>query len=293
MSVATPTEERHASGAAPKRPTTNAALEETRTGGALMSASSSLLSTVLPIVAIMVLWEVAVRLSHVPPAILPPLSDIFAAIWNMAYTGALWVDIGATLGRLVKSAVAGMIIGTVIGVLMGYFRIWERALVSPMNFLLAIPGTALFPLSMIWFGLSDLAIVSILIYEVALTVMLNTWTGVKTVDLSLVRAGRAFGVSGFALFYRVLIPAALPSIITGYRQGFSRAWRILVVAEMLVSVSAGLGYRIYWAREYFNTDIVFGSLFVVGIVGLLIERVFLRTLEVMTVERWGVMRSLG
>jgi ABC-type nitrate/sulfonate/bicarbonate transport system permease component len=211
----------------------------------------------------------------------------------MASTGTLWGDIAATLGRLVESAVAGMIIGTVIGVLMGYFRLWERALVSPMNFLLAIPGTALFPLSMIWFGLSDLAIVSILIYEVALTVMLNTWTGVKTVDLSLVRAGRAFGVSGFALFYRVLIPAALPSIITGYRQAFSRAWRILVVAEMLVSVSAGLGYRIYWAREYFNTDVVFGSLFVVGIVGLLIERVFLRTLEVMTVERWGVMRSLS
>lgn len=284
MSVSTPTEE---------RPATSAVLEETRTGGALMAASSSLAATVVPIVAIMLLWEVAVRLSHVPPAILPPLSDIFAAIWNMAYTGTLWTDIAATLGRLVESAVAGMIIGTVIGVLMGYFRLWERALVSPMNFLLAIPGTALFPLSMIWFGLSDLAIVSILIYEVALTVMLNTWTGVKTVDVSLVRAGRAFGVSGFALFYRVLIPAALPSIITGYRQAFSRAWRILVVAEMLVSVSAGLGYRIYWAREYFNTDVVFGSLFVVGIVGLLIERVFLRTLEVMTVERWGVMRSLS
>jgi ABC-type nitrate/sulfonate/bicarbonate transport system permease component len=284
MSVATPTDEQSAA---------SRAVEETRSGGALIAASGSLLATILPIVAIMVLWEVAVRVSHVPAAVLPPVSDIFAAIWRMAYDGTLWQDIGATLGRLVKSAFAGMIIGTFLGVLMGYFRVWERALVSPMNFLLAIPGTALFPLSMIWFGLTDFAIVSILIYEVALTVMLNTWSGVKTVDLSLVRAGRAFGVSGFSLFSRVLIPAALPSIITGYRQAFSRAWRILVVAEMLVSVSAGLGYRIYWAREYFNTDVVFGSLFVVGIVGLLIERVFLRTLEVMTVERWGVMRSLS
>ena len=185
-----------------------------------------------------------------------------------------------------------MIIGTVLGVLMGYFRLWERALVAPMNFLLAIPGTALFPLAMIWFGLTDFTIISILIYEVALTVMLNTWTGVKTVDMSLIRAGRAFGVSGLSMFRRVLIPAALPSIIAGYRQAFSRAWRILVVAEMLVSVSAGLGYRIYWAQEYFNSEVVFGSLFVVGIVGLLIERVFLRTLEMMTVERWGVVREL-
>ena len=175
---------------------------------------------------------------------------------------------------------------------MGYFKTWERALVSPLNFLLAIPGTALFPLSMIWFGLTELAITSILMYEVALTVILNTWTGVKTVDSSLIRAGRAFGASGFSLFWRVLIPAALPSIISGYRLAFSRCWRILVVAEMLVSVSAGLGYRIYWAREYFNSEVVYGSLLVVGIVGLLLERVLLRTLEVMTVERWGTMREL-
>jgi ABC-type nitrate/sulfonate/bicarbonate transport system permease component len=282
MSVVTP--ERHA---------TAASLEEVRSGGALMAASGNFLSTVIPIIGIMLLWELAVRLSHVPPAILPPLSNIFLAIWNMANEGTLWQDVGATLGRLSKSAVLGMFFGTLLGVLMGYFRLWERALVAPMNFLLAIPGTALFPLSMIWFGLTDFAIISILIYEVTLTVMLNTWTGVKTVDLALIRAGRAFGVSRFGLFWRVLIPAALPSIIAGYRQAFSRAWRILVVAEMLVSVSAGLGYRIYWAQEYFNSEIVFGSLFVVGVVGLLIERVFLRTLEVMTVERWGIMRDLG
>lgn len=266
--------------------------EEVRSGGAWSAASGNLLATIVPIVVIMLLWELAVRLSGMPAAILPPLSNIFLAIWKMAYEGTLWGDVAATLMRLVKSCVVGMVIGTLLGVLMGYFRLWERALVSPMNFLLAIPGTALFPLAMIWFGLTDFAIISILIYEVALTVMLNTWTGVKTVDLALIRAGRAFGVSGFGLFARVLIPAALPSIIAGYRQAFSRAWRILVVAEMLVSVSAGLGYRIYWAQEYFNSEVVFGSLFVVGIVGLLIERVFLRTFEVMTVERWGVMREL-
>jgi ABC-type nitrate/sulfonate/bicarbonate transport system permease component len=283
MSIANPAEGRPANTASP---------EEVRSGGGLTIASGNLLATVIPIIVIMLLWELAVRVSNVPPAILPPLSHIFAAIYKMAYEGTLWGDISATLVRLIKSCVAGMIIGTVLGVLMGYFRLWERALVAPMNFLLAIPGTALFPLAMIWFGLTDFTIISILIYEVALTVMLNTWTGVKTVDLSLIRAGRAFGVSGLALFWRVLIPAALPSIITGYRQAFSRAWRILVVAEMLVSVSAGLGYRIYWAQEYFNSEIVFGSLFVVGVVGLLIERVFLRTLEMMTVERWGVVREL-
>jgi len=240
----------------------------------------------------MVGWEVLVRVSNMPVAILPPLSNIFTATWDLAVEGTLWVDIGSTLKRLFESVIIGIAAGTILGVLMGYFRLWERMLIAPMNFLLAIPGTAMFPLSMIWFGLTEFAITSILMYEVALTVMLNTWTGVKTVDLSLIRAGRAFGVRGFSMFWRVLIPAALPSIIAGYRLAFSRCWRILIVAEMLVSVSAGLGYRIFWAREYFNTEVVYGALFMVGIVGLLIERVILRTLEIMTVERWGVMREL-
>lgn len=266
--------------------------EDLHSGGGIATAAKNAIALVVPILVIMVLWEVAVRLSHMPAAILPPLSSIFVALGKMAYNGTLWVDVSSTLGRLIKSAAVGIVIGTIVGVLMGYFRIWERALVAPMNFLLAIPGTALFPLSMIWFGLTELAITSILMYEVALTVMLNSWTGVKTVDASLIRAGRAFGVSRFGLFWRVLIPAALPSIISGYRLAFSRCWRILVVAEMLVSVSAGLGYRIYWAREYFDSEVVYASLLVVGIVGLLLERVFLRTLEVMTVERWGTMREL-
>ena len=184
-----------------------------------------------------------------------------------------------------------MVAGTLLGVLMGYFRLWERVLVAPMNFLLAIPGTALFPLSMIWFGLTELAITAILMYEVALTVMLNTWTGVKTVDLSLIRAGRAFGVSGLCHVLAGADPGGATVDHRRLRLAFSRCWRILIVAEMLVSVSAGLGYRIYWAREYFNSEVVYGALFMVGIVGLLIERVFLRTLEVLTVERWGVMRD--
>ena len=266
--------------------------EEIRSGGGVAASARNLAFTILPVLAIMLAWEFAVRLSNMPTAILPPLSSIFAATWGMAVEGTLWVDVGSTLWRLFQSAFIGIIVGTTLGVLMGYFKLWERLLIAPMNFLLAIPGTAMFPLSMIWFGLTELAITSILMYEVALTVMLNTWTGVKTVDLSLIRAGRAFGVSRFSMFWRVLIPAALPSIIAGYRLAFSRCWRILIVAEMLVSVSAGLGYRIYWAREYFNSEIVYGALFMVGVVGLLIERVFLRTLEIMTVERWGVMREL-
>lgn len=265
--------------------------EEVSTGGGLRTQAVNFLFLATPLVVLLLAWELVARLSGMPAALLPPVSAIFAAIVRMAEEGLLLADVMASLSRLFKSVFIGIIIGTTIGVLMGYFRIWERMLAAPLNFLLAIPGTAMFPLSMIWFGLTEMAIISILIYEVVLTCTINTWSGVKSVDASLIRAGKAFGASGISLFWRVLIPAALPSIIAGYRLAFSRCWRILIIAEMLVSVSAGLGYRIYWGREFFNSDVVYGGLFVVGLVGLLVERVLLRGLEVATIERWGAGRE--
>lgn len=246
----------------------------------------------IPIAAVLVFWQLFARLSGVPPALFPPLESIGRALVRTAEEGTLWTDVGGTFLRLFKAVVAGSVIGTMIGALMGYFRDWERAFVVPLNFLLAIPGTALFPLTMIWFGLSEMAILSILIYEVTLTVMANTWTGVKSIDLSLIRAGRAFGADGASMFWRVLLPSAMPSIISGYRLAFSRAWRIVIIAEMMIAVGSGLGYRLYWAREFFQTDVVYATLLTIGVVGLVFERLVLRTAEVMTVNRWGTVREL-
>jgi ABC-type nitrate/sulfonate/bicarbonate transport system permease component len=265
--------------------------EQIRKGGALAETLRNAGFLVGPIITLLILWEIVARLSGMPAALLPPVSAIFAAMYKLADTGLLYADVTSSLRRLFQSVILGILIGTICGILMGYFRIVERFFSAPLNFLLAIPGTAMFPLSMIWFGLTEMAITAILIYEVALTVTLNTWTGVKSVDGSLIRAGRAFGAKSVTLFWRVLIPAALPSIISGYRLAFSRCWRILIIAEMLVSVSAGLGYRIYWGREFFNSDIVYASILVVGMVGLLIERLLLRSLEVFTIERWGAVRE--
>ena len=260
--------------------------------GVLRRRASDLAYVLTPILVVAIVWEAVARFSGWPKMLFPPLEDIFRALWSMIVEGTLLRDLGATFARLAISVAVGAVVGTVVGALMGSVRAWERAFVGPINFLLAVPGTALFPLAMLWFGLSEGAILSILIYEVALTVTANTWTGVKSIDLSLIRAGRAFGANGAALFRRVLFPAALPAIITGYRLAFSRAWRILIVAEMLVSAAAGLGYRLYWARELFQTDVVYAGLLVVGTAGLLLERVLLRTLERITVERWGTVREL-
>lgn len=245
-----------------------------------------------PVVIILILWEIVGHSGKMPASLFPPLEVIFKALMRMALDGNLASDVIGTFRRLFESVFVGAAVGTVFGTMMGYFKWYERAFVVPMNFLLAIPGTALFPLTMIWFGLTEIAIVSILMYEVALTVTVTTWTGVKTIDVALIRAARVFGAKGLSIVWRVLIPGALPSIISGYRIAFSRAWRILIIAEMLVSVTSGLGYRLYFAREFFQYDLVYAGLFIVGICGLLIERVVIRPLELLTVNRWGTVREL-
>jgi ABC-type nitrate/sulfonate/bicarbonate transport system permease component len=247
----------------------------------------------IPVAIGALVWEAISRSGHVSPALLPSIGSILSALYQMGVNGSLISDVGSTFERLLKSVVIGIAIGTLFGTAMGYFRIWERLFNIPLNFLLSIPGTALFPLSLIWFGLNEWAILSILIYEVALTVTTTTWTGVKSIDMSLIRAARAYGANGLHMLWRVLIPAALPAIISGYRIAFSRAWRILIIAEMLVSVTSGLGYRLYWAREFFHTEIIYAGLLVVGLCGLLLERVLLRTLEIATVQRWGMIRELS
>lgn len=246
----------------------------------------------LPVLAILILWEITSRLEIFPPIIFPRLESVASALFDMAFSGTLLVDVAGTFRRLAISVVFGSAIGVALGAAMGYFSVVEKIVAPSLNFLLSIPGTAFFPLTMMWFGLNETAILVILVYEVVLTTALSTWSGVKMIDPAILNAGRSLGARGHSLFYRVLVPAALPSIITGFRLAFARAWRILIIAEMLVSLGSGLGYRLYWAREMFLSEQLYAGLFVVGLVGLLIERLFLRPLEVLTVQRWGTLRDL-
>ena len=174
---------------------------------------------------------------------------------------------------------------------MGMSYTVERILAPPMYFFLAVPGLALFPIVILWFGLSDFTLISVLWFEGAITVMVSAWTGVKTVDASLIRAGRAMGAKGATLFFQVLVPGALPSLIAGYRIAFSRAWRIVVTGEMIVALEAGLGFRIFAARDFLAADMMYGGIIVVGILGVIMERVCLRSIELSTVQRWGTLRE--
>lgn len=251
-----------------------------------------ILWTLLPILAVMAVWQVVAMMKIIPAAFFPPLEKIFGAIFELSGNGVLWSDIGLSMYRLAISVVIGILVGTTVGLIMGTNRIVERSLLPIMNFGLAVPGIALVPLAILIFGLSDLTLIAILIIEVIWVTMLNTWTAVKSVEQRYIDAALTMGTRGTEMFLKVLLPGALVGIIGGYRLAFSRGWRILVAGEMLTGVAGGLGYRIFEAREYFRSDIVYGGILVIGLFGLLLDRVILRSLESVTIERWGAVRKL-
>ncbi|MBI3078886.1 MAG: ABC transporter permease subunit, partial [Deltaproteobacteria bacterium] len=195
--------------------------------------ATALFNNVFPLFLVLLLWEIVGRLEVIHVALFPPVTEIFAKMWELTVEGIFVRDVLHSLWRLLFSVLLAMILGTVVGLFMGTNRFVEAMTIPPLNFFLSIPGIAVFPIVILWFGLTEKTIIVTLAFEASLTICLNTWSGVKGVDSALINAGRALGATGPRLFYRVLVPASLPAIITGYRLGFSRAWRILVAGEML------------------------------------------------------------
>jgi NitT/TauT family transport system permease protein len=143
----------------------------------------------------------------------------------------------------------------------------------------------------LWFGLGNTVSILIVFYAALFPMVLNAWSGVRSVNQLWLRAAGAMGARENALFWKVILPGASPFIITGLRQSFLRAWIAVVGAEMLSSSDWGLGWVIYDAKEFLNADVMLASLIVIGAIGFLFERLVFGSLERATVQRWGMVRQ--
>jgi NitT/TauT family transport system permease protein len=143
----------------------------------------------------------------------------------------------------------------------------------------------------LWFGLGNTVSILIVFYAALFPMMLNAWSGVRSVNQLWLRAAGAMGASEHAMFWKVILPGASPFIITGLRQAFLRAWIAVVGAEMLASSDWGLGWVIYDAKEFLNADVMIAALVVIGAIGFAFERLVFGSIERATVQRWGMVRA--
>lgn len=212
------------------------------------------------------LWWAAVALGFANPVLLPPPSSVIDAIVEMVLDGSIFIHVAVSLGR----AFVGFLIATAIAVPLGISigRIaWVAAVTNPwIEAFRPVPPIALLPLVVMWFGIGETSKLAVICYGAMFPILINTVHGVRTIDNSLLRAARALGASSRQIFWLVVLPAAVPSIVTGLRLGASMAMLVLVAAEMLGSTS-GLGWLIMDSREHFFPDRIMVGIVALGVIG--------------------------
>jgi NitT/TauT family transport system permease protein len=242
-----------------------------------------------PFLVVFGLWEIVAHLGVFPPRLFPPLETVAATFVQLTANGILPHHVLDTLLRLIAGFALAAVAGVAIGFAMGRSRLAEDIFLPLVSIGAPIPGIAYAPLFLLWFGLGNKSTILLVGFVSAFPIVFNTWTGVKAVKEIWVRSAQAMGADNQRLFRHVILPGALPYTLTGLRLGLAQAWRILVGVEMLAAVPWGLGWMIFGAREFLNTDVMLAGVVVIGIIGLALEKLVFARLERYTVIRWGMM----
>ena len=245
----------------------------------------------------MVTWAHNRPTLHLPPIILdnpllfPSLTDTLAAFWQAAAHGVL-IDRTLTSLRILAMGYAiGLLAAGIFTTLAVSTRVGTDFLSTLTAMFNPLPAIALLPLALLWFGIGAISLVFVIVHSVLWAVALNTHSGFLSVSPTLRMAGQNCGLSGLSYVTRLLVPAAFPSILTGLKIGWAFAWRTLIAAELVFGASSrsgGLGWFIFENRNQLETASVFAGLLTVILIGLFVESVIFRTIENMTVRKWGM-----
>jgi NitT/TauT family transport system permease protein len=224
-------------------------------------------TNLISIASLAVLWELVGQ--SMDSVLIPPLSKIGAAWWNLLAGGKLLPNLAASLGTMAAGFVLAALAG--IAMLMGRFRAVEHFLDLYINSLMSAPTTAFVPVLILWFGLGVESRIAVVFLFAVFVVVINTMTGVKQVDNVLVEMARSFGAKEREIFLKIMLPAALPAIMAGIRLGMGRAVKGMVTAEMLLTLT-GVGGLIMQYGSAFATDALFAVILTILIVAMITMR---------------------
>jgi sulfonate transport system permease protein len=220
---------------------------------------------VLPIL-LLVLWQVAADQGWITKRTAPPPLGILHAAWLLAGTGELWANVMVSCQRALFGLVIGGGLGFLAGLANGLWRPAEIATDTLLQMLRNIPHLAIIPMVILWFGIGEEAKIFLVALGVFFPMYLNTYHGVRMVEPNLVEMARIYRLGRAALFWRVIIPGAMPSILLGLRYALAIMWLTLIVAET-ISASSGIGYMTMNAREFLQTDVVLLGVLIYAVLG--------------------------
>ena len=237
--------------------------------------------------SLLLAWQVLVWIRIVPLNVLPGPVQVFGSLSSLVRDGSLLGGALISLSRLLAAYVTSVLGGVAIGVVISRYEWMESTVGSLALGLQTLPSICWLPLAVIWFGAGEKAIFFVVVIGAILSVVLATEAGVRHVPKVLVQAARSMGASGFELYRRVILPAALPAIIAGFKQGWAFAWRTLMAAELLYG-SRGLGYLLQMGKKSEDTSMFLAIILVLIAIGIGVELAFFRPLEKSVRGRWGL-----
>lgn len=213
-------------------------------------------------------WQIASTAGWLNAAIIPPLDKIFVALWNGITQGALLGDINISLQRAGLAFAAAIVVGIPLGLFMGQIRPLEQALDPILQLFRQTSALALYPIFILLLGLGETSKVFVIFWAALFPILLSTISGVKEVDTKLLEMARTFGAGRLTLFYRVIVPASVPSIFIGLRLSATTALLLLIAAEM-IGANQGIGFRVMNAQYNFQIPMMFAAIFLLAFAGLL------------------------
>lgn len=247
---------------------------------------------VLAIAIVVGAWELAFRSEWRPPFVLPAPATVFADLVELVPTAEFARAVGITMQRAISGFLLAVVIGTVIGAAVARFRPLRAAIGSLITGLQTMPSIIWFPFAILLFQISETTIMFVVVIGAAPSIANGLITGIDYVPRTWLRVGKVLGLRGLALYRHLILPASLPSFVSGLKQGWAFAWRSLMAGELLVVVAGqgSIGSLMQGAREFTNAPRLLSWVIVVLIIGIAVDIAF-NAVDARLRRRWGLTQS--
>lgn len=238
-------------------------------------------------IILVAIWQIISFTSIWPNNIFPSPYEVAEDLVYTASDGSLFFGIGTSILRLIVGLSIAIVGGMLLGILMARVETVNQTIGSLVLGLQSIPSVAWVPLALLWFGLTDAGIIFVTAVGAIFAVTINTYSGVKNIDPHYIEAAKNMGAKGTQLITNVLIPAAFPYMISGFKQGWAFAWRGVIGAELLFSF-LGLGFLLNVGRQLNDVSQVIAMMLVIMLIGILIDGFVFKRIENKVMSRWGL-----
>jgi len=221
------------------------------------------------------------------PYIFPSPVAVFTTLWDLIADGSLGIAVLASAKRIIIGYGLSIIIGILVGLTIVRFKYLDENLSPLILGLQTLPSICWLPFSILWYGLNESAIIFVITVGSTFAVSIAIESGMKNINPLFIRAAKTMGAKGFNLYRNVIIPASLPSIVSGLKQGWSFAWRALMAGEM-ISATKGLGQVLMVGRDLADISQVMAVMLVIVVLGVGVDKLIFGRIEINIRERWGL-----